>query len=45
MSHGGGESSYNARNANFDASRSATVYGESSTVQPSALMSLPCIKF
>ena len=44
LSHGGQDSATNARNSDFDASRCSVIYGETETVQPSALRGLACIK-
>ena len=44
LSHGGQDSAANARNSDFDASRCSVIYGETETVQPSALRGLACIK-
>ena len=44
LGNGGSGSATNARNASFDASRSSSLYGGSTSVQPPALRLLPCIK-
>jgi len=45
LSNGGTASSTNARQADFDASRSSSIYGKSSTVQPPALTTRYYIKY
>lgn len=41
----GGNNQYTVAGFNIDASRSSSIYGQSSTVQPPALCLLPCIRY
>lgn len=41
----GGNNQYTVAGFNIDASRSSSIYGKSSTVQPPALCLLPCIRY
>lgn len=45
LSHGGQDAATNARNSDFDASRSSALYGSAATVQPPAIQMLTCVKF